>query len=150
MSVFSAVVFISPVQFSVEIMASSAAAPSGPSSFRGSSTETEGAHFTETGKDLINTVLSTLCVMTADLLPAFCVAFSDNLFIYFFLSKILLHWKEMHTAACCQKEKESKAALHFILLLKRKTLNRWKCYVSTLQTKKKSQGYYKSYFFPFI
>ncbi|XP_040060879.2 protein SFI1 homolog isoform X1 [Gasterosteus aculeatus] len=54
--------------------------------------------------------------------------------------RILLHWKEMHTAACCQKEKESKAALHFILLLKRKTLNRWKCYVSTLQTKKKSQA----------
>lgn len=46
----------------------------------------------------------------------------------------------MHMAACCQKKKESKAALHFILRLKKKTLHRWKSYVLCLQTKKKSQG----------
>ncbi|XP_042362696.1 protein SFI1 homolog [Plectropomus leopardus] len=51
-----------------------------------------------------------------------------------------LQWKEMHTAACCQKEKESRAALHFILTLKRKTLHSWKTYVSCFQTKKKSQA----------
>lgn len=49
----------------------------------------------------------------------------------------------MHVAACCQKEKESKAALHFILRLKRKTLHCWESYVARLQTKKKSQGHYK-------
>ncbi len=49
----------------------------------------------------------------------------------------------MHSAACCQKEKESRAALHFILRLKRKTLHRWKNYVSCLRTKKESQGHYK-------
>uniref|UniRef100_A0A8C2ZKN4 Sfi1 spindle body domain-containing protein n=1 Tax=Cyclopterus lumpus TaxID=8103 RepID=A0A8C2ZKN4_CYCLU len=58
-------------------------------------------------------------------------------------SRTWLHWKEMHTAACCQKEKESKAALHFMLRLKKKTLHDWKSYVSSLQTKKKSQGCYK-------
>lgn len=46
----------------------------------------------------------------------------------------------MHMAACCQKKKESKAALHFILRLKKKTLHRWKSYVLCLQTKKKSQA----------
>ncbi|XP_070758707.1 protein SFI1 homolog [Enoplosus armatus] len=55
-------------------------------------------------------------------------------------SRMWLQWKEMHTAACCQKEKESKAAVYFILGLKRKTLHRWKIYVSCLQTKKKSQA----------
>ncbi|XP_078104755.1 protein SFI1 homolog isoform X1 [Sander vitreus] len=55
-------------------------------------------------------------------------------------SRTWLHWTEMHTAACCQKEKESKAALHFILRLKRKALHHWKSYVSCLQTKKKSQA----------
>ncbi|KAM8915076.1 protein SFI1 homolog isoform 2-T3 [Spinachia spinachia] len=55
-------------------------------------------------------------------------------------SRTWLHWKEMHTAACCQKEKEYKASLHFILLLKRKVLNCWKSSVSLLQTKKKSHA----------
>ncbi|XP_074526467.1 protein SFI1 homolog isoform X2 [Halichoeres trimaculatus] len=50
-----------------------------------------------------------------------------------------LRWKEMHTAALCQKEKESKADHLFILNLKRKTLQRWKSHVSLAQTKKKSQ-----------
>ncbi|XP_056241687.1 protein SFI1 homolog [Seriola aureovittata] len=50
-----------------------------------------------------------------------------------------LHWKEMHTASCCQKKKESKASLHFILKLKRKTLHQWMSYVSCCQTKRKSQ-----------
>lgn len=47
----------------------------------------------------------------------------------------------MHTAACCQREKESKAALLFTLFLKRKALHRWKGFVSCVQTKKKSQGH---------
>ncbi|XP_044028465.1 protein SFI1 homolog isoform X3 [Siniperca chuatsi] len=55
-------------------------------------------------------------------------------------SRTWLQWKEMHTTACCQKEKESKAVLHFILRLKRKTLHCWKTYVFCLQTKKKSQA----------
>ncbi|XP_030277348.1 protein SFI1 homolog isoform X2 [Sparus aurata] len=55
-------------------------------------------------------------------------------------SRTWFQWKEMHTAACCQREKESKAALLFTLLLKRKALHRWKGYVSCVQTKKKSQA----------
>nr|XP_046239547.1 protein SFI1 homolog isoform X2 [Scatophagus argus] len=55
-------------------------------------------------------------------------------------SRSWLQWKEMHTVACCQKEKESKAALHFIFKLKIKTLHRWKRYVSCLQKKKKKQA----------
>ncbi|XP_070815799.1 protein SFI1 homolog [Chaetodon trifascialis] len=55
-------------------------------------------------------------------------------------SRTWLLWKEMHTAACCQREKESKAALHFILRLKRSTLHHWKIYMSRLQVKKKSQA----------
>ncbi|XP_041806379.1 protein SFI1 homolog isoform X2 [Chelmon rostratus] len=55
-------------------------------------------------------------------------------------SRTWLQWKEMHTAAFCQREKESKAALHFILRLKRNTLHHWKTYVSHLQIKKKSQA----------
>lgn len=47
---FYAIMFISPVQFNVEIMEDSAAAESRPSHFRGSSPETESAHFTEQGK----------------------------------------------------------------------------------------------------
>uniref|UniRef100_A0A3Q3NGM8 SFI1 centrin binding protein n=2 Tax=Mastacembelus armatus TaxID=205130 RepID=A0A3Q3NGM8_9TELE len=54
--------------------------------------------------------------------------------------RIWLRWKEMHTAACCQKEKESKASLHFIHRLKIKTLHQWIYYVSCRQTKKKSQA----------
>ncbi|XP_034541518.1 LOW QUALITY PROTEIN: protein SFI1 homolog [Notolabrus celidotus] len=54
--------------------------------------------------------------------------------------KAWCQWKEKHTAALCRKDKESKAALHFILNLKRKTLHRWKCYVSCVQTKKGSQA----------
>lgn len=54
--------------------------------------------------------------------------------------KIWLQWKEMHKVALCQREKESKAEVHFILRLKRQTLHHWKSYVSCLQTKKKSQG----------
>ncbi|XP_047437763.1 protein SFI1 homolog isoform X2 [Mugil cephalus] len=51
-----------------------------------------------------------------------------------------LHWKEMHAAACCQKEKESKAALHFIVVVKRRALNLWITYVSCHQSKKKAQA----------
>uniref|UniRef100_A0A3Q3E666 Uncharacterized protein n=1 Tax=Labrus bergylta TaxID=56723 RepID=A0A3Q3E666_9LABR len=51
-----------------------------------------------------------------------------------------LQWKESHTTALCQKERESKAALHFMLSLKRKSLYCWKCYISIIQTKKESQG----------
>ncbi|XP_040889103.1 protein SFI1 homolog [Toxotes jaculatrix] len=51
-----------------------------------------------------------------------------------------LQWKEMHTASCCQKEKESKASLHFIIRLKRKTLHQWMSYVSCCQTKRKAQA----------
>ncbi|KAM7422682.1 hypothetical protein PAMA_010636 [Pampus argenteus] len=55
-------------------------------------------------------------------------------------SRAWLQWKEMHAAACCQREKESKASLHFILRLKRKTLHLWISYVSSRQTKKHSQA----------
>ncbi|XP_073323532.1 uncharacterized protein sfi1 [Pagrus major] len=55
-------------------------------------------------------------------------------------SRTWLQWKEMHTAACCRREKESTAAHLFILILKRKALHRWKSYVSCVQTKKKSQA----------
>lgn len=58
--------------------------------------------------------------------------------------KTWLQWKEMHTAACGRREKESQAVLHFILQQKRKTLHRWKSYISSVQAKKKSQGFYKS------
>ncbi|GLD64553.1 protein SFI1 homolog [Lates japonicus] len=51
-----------------------------------------------------------------------------------------LRWKEMHTASCCQKEKESKASLHFILRLKRKTLHQWTSYVSCCHNKRRSQA----------
>ncbi|XP_041836304.1 protein SFI1 homolog [Melanotaenia boesemani] len=49
-------------------------------------------------------------------------------------------WREMHRSACCQKEKESKAAFHFTLKLKRRTFHQWINYVSCRQTKKKTQA----------
>ncbi|XP_036956546.1 protein SFI1 homolog isoform X1 [Acanthopagrus latus] len=55
-------------------------------------------------------------------------------------SRTWFQWKKMHTAACCQREKETKAALLFTHLLKRKALHRWKSYVSCVQTKKNSQA----------
>lgn len=55
-------------------------------------------------------------------------------------SKAWRQWKSMHSTACGQKEKESKAARHFDLKVKRKTLCCWKSYMTRLQTKKKSQG----------
>lgn len=57
-------------------------------------------------------------------------------------SKAWLQWKSMHSTACNQKEKESKAARYFDLKVKRKTLCCWKSYVTRLQTKKKSQGHF--------
>ncbi|KAK2862052.1 hypothetical protein Q5P01_001585 [Channa striata] len=47
-----------------------------------------------------------------------------------------LKWKKIHTAACCQKEKESMASLHFTLKLKSKTLHQWMSYVPFHQAKK--------------
>ncbi|XP_029947178.1 protein SFI1 homolog isoform X2 [Salarias fasciatus] len=49
-------------------------------------------------------------------------------------------WKEKHAATCHQKEKESIAALHFNLKLKRRTLNQWMEYISHCQTKRKIRG----------
>lgn len=86
-------------------------------------------------------IVNIVCVEHWSLSFIFSVVMCE--LVLFFWSKIWLHWKEMHVAACCQKEKESKAALHFILRLKRKTLHCWESYVARLQTKKKSQGHYK-------
>uniref|UniRef100_A0A3Q3XHZ9 SFI1 centrin binding protein n=1 Tax=Mola mola TaxID=94237 RepID=A0A3Q3XHZ9_MOLML len=52
-----------------------------------------------------------------------------------------LQWKETYIAACCQKEREYKASLHFNHRLKRKTIHCWKRYVDLIQTKRKSQGH---------
>ncbi|CAN9511798.1 unnamed protein product [Ophioblennius macclurei] len=49
-------------------------------------------------------------------------------------------WKEMHTAACCQKERESIAVLHFNLNLKRRMLYQWMEYISCCQIKRKNRG----------
>uniref|UniRef100_A0A3P8T2A6 SFI1 centrin binding protein n=1 Tax=Amphiprion percula TaxID=161767 RepID=A0A3P8T2A6_AMPPE len=54
-----------------------------------------------------------------------------------------LKWKEMHSAARHQKDKESKAALHFNRTLKRRTLTEWINYISCCQTKKTKQGQYE-------
>lgn len=75
---FNVFFFFPPVQFSVALVADQAAAASGPSRFRGPSPETEGADFTEQGKDMIQrtpniTYLSTFCVMNADLLSLYFV-----------------------------------------------------------------------------
>lgn len=57
-------------------------------------------------------------------------------------SKAWRQWKSMHSTACRQKDKESKAARYFDLKVKRKTLCCWKSYMARLQTKKKSQGHF--------
>uniref|UniRef100_A0A3Q4HFF2 Sfi1 spindle body domain-containing protein n=1 Tax=Neolamprologus brichardi TaxID=32507 RepID=A0A3Q4HFF2_NEOBR len=63
--------------------------------------------------------------------------------LIYFVLKAWLQWKEMHTAASCQKEKESRAAFHFISRLKRRALHQWIRYVSYRHTKKETQGHYK-------
>lgn len=54
--------------------------------------------------------------------------------------KAWLLWKDMYKAAFCQKEKESKAAFHFSINLKRRTFHLWMNYVSCCKTKKKTQA----------
>lgn len=63
--------------------------------------------------------------------------------LIYFVLKAWLQWKEMQTAASCQKEKESRAAFHFISRLKRRALHQWIRYVSYRHTKKETQGHYK-------
>lgn len=54
--------------------------------------------------------------------------------------RVWLQWKEMHTAASCQKEKESRATFHFISRLKRRALHQWMRYVSYRHTKTETQA----------
>lgn len=59
-------------------------------------------------------------------------------------SKTWLRWKSVHSAAASsQAENESKAALHFDLKVKRKSLYHWRSCAARLETKKKSQGCFK-------
>lgn len=59
-------------------------------------------------------------------------------------SKTWLPWKSVHSAAASsQTENDSKAALHFDLKVKRKSLYHWRSCAARLETKKKSQGCFK-------
>lgn len=129
--------FSSTVQFSMALVADQAAAASSPSRFRETSPGKQGACFTKKGKDMGQTIFIYLYAVVSDYSPFMtCVMMCEP------FSKAWLQWKSMHSTARKEKEKESKAARYFDLKVKRKTLCCWKSYMTRLQAKKKSLGYF--------